>query len=759
MNISSQKIFFMPAVSPETIQFASQSLVSLFYLLLAGYVLRHRHGQVRTAIQVAVYLAAASVIQLVEALQFAGWIRLPASGFLAEINLYSLLVTALLLYLAVRAFLRITYGEGWLYLWLVWTVILIGLANELIAIPELILALGSFSLSRSQLPAGMLWIGWGFFTILTLVTTMYQYRNTRQPLHRNRIGFLLPTLLLLMGNDLLILTGLSNAGGLLRVAGAVLLVYATVTHDLPELRDIFRRSLIYTVTGLLLIAVYLAGIGATEILLQPAGNVNSVLVGAFIALLLAIIFTPLLSLVRRVVNRLFLREHFSPTRTLREYSMSISNILEMNALADVAVGMILEAMAIDRGFLLLVDHLEQESGGKYRFRPVQSTALEKTFGEGTISENSPFAQYLLVEKQPLLQYDLDMLPPFQDTPEEEKEWLASLQAEVYVPIFSKREWIGMLALGTKLSGNRYSENDLETLSTIANQTAVALTNARLVENMYRVNRKLRSTLLELDMAKRHLERLDRTKSDFISIASHELRTPLTVVKGYIEMLMEEGTITEGELHNQVIRGIHDGTVRLNEIVESMFDLAQIDSRNLDLHLQNVDVAALVRLVCKLMERAAEERKQNLLVEVPELPTIRADPNSLKKVFQHLITNAIKFTPDGGTVTVSGQVFHPVPQELPEGGVEIVVSDTGVGVDPNLREMIFTKFFHEGDPLKHSSGKIKFKGRGAGLGLALARGIVEAHGGKIWVDSPGHDEEQFPGSQFHVVLPMRVPGGD
>jgi hypothetical protein len=91
--------------------------------------------------------------------------------------------------------------------------------------------------------------------------------------------------------------------------------------------------------------------------------------------------------------------------------------------------------------------------------------------------------------------------------------------------------------------------------------------------------------------------------------------------------------------------------------------------------------------------------------------------------------------------------------MPEGGVEIVVSDTGIGIAPDVQDLIFTKFYQTGKLNLHSSGKTKFKGGGQGLGLAIAKGIVDAHGGKIWVESPGYNEQTCPGSRFHVVLPI------
>ena len=91
--------------------------------------------------------------------------------------------------------------------------------------------------------------------------------------------------------------------------------------------------------------------------------------------------------------------------------------------------------------------------------------------------------------------------------------------------------------------------------------------------------------------------------------------------------------------------------------------------------------------------------------------------------------------------------------LTDGGIQIIVSDTGIGIDPTHLELIFTKFHQTGNLALHSTGKTKFKGSGPGLGLAIAKGIVEAHGGKIWAESKGHDEDKFPGSQFHVILPL------
>jgi len=129
--------------------------------------------------------------------------------------------------------------------------------------------------------------------------------------------------------------------------------------------------------------------------------------------------------------------------------------------------------------------------------------------------------------------------------------------------------------------------------------------------------------------------------------------------------------------------------------------------------------------------------------------IYADPDLLYKLLYHLVMNAIKYTPDGGTITVQGQVLEA------EGEVELSVRDTGIGIDREHLELIFEKFYQTGEVTLHSSGRTKFKGGGPGLGLSIARGIVEAHGGRIWAESAGYDEDKNPGSCFYVRLPLKA----
>lgn len=260
---------------------------------------------------------------------------------------------------------------------------------------------------------------------------------------------------------------------------------------------------------------------------------------------------------------------------------------------------------------------------------------------------------------------------------------------------------------------------------------------------------LQQRTIELEKTNRILEQMDRTKVTFIQISAHELRTPLTLIQGYAQML-ELRANSDPEL-GTLARGILDGSNRMSDVVNSMLDVSRIDSKTLKIVPTQTELDLLIKKAQKPFKEALKER--NLSLEnrgLENLPLVPADSEQLYKAFYHIIMNSIKYTPDGGKITVTGQLVNGDSEPTE---VEIVVSDTGVGIDAQYHELVFEKFFQTGEVHLHSSGKTKFKGGGPGLGLAIARGIIEAHHGRIWVESPGFDDKNYPGSAFHVRLPL------
>jgi signal transduction histidine kinase len=340
------------------------------------------------------------------------------------------------------------------------------------------------------------------------------------------------------------------------------------------------------------------------------------------------------------------------------------------------------------------------------------------------------------------------------------DWLPLNLSWMGVPLFSKEHVIGMLSL-TRREVSAFSDDDSILASTFSLQAAIALENAGLYDEITRFNEQLEQMVdqrtEELNQAYQTLEKLDQNKTVFINVAAHELRTPLTVLKGYTSMIGNDPSVIQNAYLSEVVKGVNKGVNRLQGIINSMLDVARIDSQVLDLHPEQTSLPVTIKRIQSDLDPALKERQITLTLEdLDKLPIISADPSLLLKVFQNLIGNAVKYTPNGGRITVSGKTVSD--DRLGE-CVEVLVQDTGIGIDPEYHELIFEKFYQTGTVALHSSSETQFKGGGPGLGLSIVRGIVQAHRGRIWVESIGHSEELNPGSTFHVLLPItwNLPG--
>jgi signal transduction histidine kinase len=324
-----------------------------------------------------------------------------------------------------------------------------------------------------------------------------------------------------------------------------------------------------------------------------------------------------------------------------------------------------------------------------------------------------------------------------------------------VPLHLGERVVGVLDIRSDRA-EAFDAEDLRVVQTLANQIAIAINNARLYGKLSTLNETLEQRVqdrtAELNEAYRTLERLDQAKVDFISVTSHELRTPLTIISGYTQLLQSlNGSASPGDKED-LLKGIMSGTTRMQEIVNTMLDVSKIDSSVLRVHPETVVLGVVINLVAEKLSAAVAERNITLTIgSLSHLPTIQADPDLLHKLFHQLLINAIKYTPDGGQISIEAQ--H-ISYEQGHDVVEVMLADTGVGIDGQHLSLIFEKFYQTGEVALHSSGKTKYKGGGPGLGLAIAKGIVVAHQGRIWAESPGHDETACPGSQFYVQLPLR-----
>lgn len=291
------------------------------------------------------------------------------------------------------------------------------------------------------------------------------------------------------------------------------------------------------------------------------------------------------------------------------------------------------------------------------------------------------------------------------------------------------------------------KEDFETI--LSRSPRMAMDIIRITLNRMRANDHM--AIAELQRTNTVLQQLDRNKSEFIQVAAHELRTPLTVLSGYVELLRSSPGVMANTALLEVIDGITRGSGRIQEVVNMMLDVTRIDVEVLHIAALPVALKVVIHDLVRTFAKAAKARTIEITAEHDAgISVIYGDSALIEKALYQLLINAIKYTPDGGKVTISTRPCM-IDDEIP--GVEIAVKDSGIGLDAKHHDLVFEKFYQVGEVALHSSGKTTFKGGGAGLGLALVRGVARAHGGKVWVESAGHDESTFPGSTFYLQLPI------
>jgi len=290
-----------------------------------------------------------------------------------------------------------------------------------------------------------------------------------------------------------------------------------------------------------------------------------------------------------------------------------------------------------------------------------------------------------------------------------------------VPMRIKDHVVGVLEAVNKREG-RFTEDDERCLTILASQAAVAIENTRLVS--------------ELRKAYNDLNELDKLKNDFIAIASHELRTPLGVILGYASFLKEEA---EGEAHEHVEQ-LLASALHLHGLIEDLTNLRFFKMDSTVFTMTAVSIGHILEAAHAKVADLADAKSQSLTIEpLPGPIYISADADKLEMAITNVLSNAVRFTPEGGVIRVS----------VAEQGGEawVTVQDNGIGIAPIQLERIFGQFYQVEDPLTRKHG-------GLGLGLPIARAIVERHGGRIWAESDGPGK----GAAFTIAVPTIHTGG-
>jgi signal transduction histidine kinase len=308
---------------------------------------------------------------------------------------------------------------------------------------------------------------------------------------------------------------------------------------------------------------------------------------------------------------------------------------------------------------------------------------------------------------------------------------------VISPILPKEGSKGFSFVGTENMDVAITEGDEELITILSNQIGQALENARLFEKTWRaqqeLEKKVEERTRELTLAFEEVKKISKRKTDFISSVSHELRTPLTSIKGYAAILMEEKLGHLPAAAKERLEKINRHSDELVHMVNDLLDIARIESGRAVMKMEEQDLKTVISDVADLISIQCKNKNIELITNIQkDIPPVLADRTQLERVFINLLGNAVKFTPESGKITIKAHTEDNV--------IQVDISDTGIGIPPDSLSMLFEEFYRVDNPINQLV-------KGTGLGLSLVKHIIEAHKGKIWVES-----KQGKGSTFSFTLP-------
>ncbi|GAB4577649.1 MAG: hypothetical protein Fur0022_03800 [Anaerolineales bacterium] len=392
---------------------------------------------------------------------------------------------------------------------------------------------------------------------------------------------------------------------------------------------------------------------------------------------------------------------------LTEISVTLNSTLELNALLKFIVSTATQVLDCEEASIMLFD----DQRGELLFTASSNSTEE--LAQIPVPLEGSIAGTIFKENRALVIADVEKDPRhFAQVGEQINFRPKSLLG---VPMLVREKVVGVLEGLNKRNG-MFSQRDAYLLSIIASQAAVAITNARLHA--------------EIQNAYEELSRVDKIKSDFMAIASHELRTPLGVILGYATFLKEDA---QGELSTHA-EMVLNAALKLRSLVEEMTNMNLLRVGTLDLQKSPAVMQQIIVRAYEEIMQTAKAKGQTVKIELPPQPIrVQVDSGKLERVFSNLLNNAVRFTPDGGEITI--KTFTKNNEVWTE------ISDTGIGIPKVELKKIFQEFYQVEDHMTRRFG-------GMGLGLAIAKGIVEMHNGRIWADSEGIGM----GATFYTVIP-------
>ncbi len=580
-----------------------------------------------------------------------------------------------------------------------------------------------------------LWnLGFVYLTMSALIGLVslyyYAYRRTPSSSLKRQLQWIMWGLFcfVVAGNVAIILTlmqvetsAVSNILLLGMIPLPIAFAFAFLRYRLLDTDLVVSRSVVYALLTATLAAAYLLFIGLLSTALGVAAGSGPYTLLVFLsAFLIGILVNPVRARIQGILDRYFFRQQIGYQDALTKWSQELSTSIRFDDLAKLLTFEVPKQLMIDRAWLLVLGKDEQ------KLRPLQAlVAVQKGEGDGprTITMADAAAANLL-------QHESIILPAEYES-EREGDFISNWQeagVQVMLPLLSGEKLLGVYLLGRKLSGDIYQRRELDVLRTLANQAAIAISNARLYEEIRAFSQVLENTVQERTQELR----------DSLSVVYHELNSPITSIRGYTALLLDGRAGDLNERQKRFLGTVRRSVMRLMRLVADLSDISKIDGGRLALATEPLNLEEIVEEATSTYSGIIEQKGLQVSSSVaPEASMVLGDPQRVAQILTNLVSNACHFTPAGGRITISAV--------RADGFSEIAVHDTGIGISEDEQEKIFGRFYRSSDPVVQEQP-------GTGLGLAITKSLVELHRGRIWVESaPGR------GSAFIFTLPLAVQG--
>ena len=450
-------------------------------------------------------------------------------------------------------------------------------------------------------------------------------------------------------------------------------------------------------------------------------------------LVLAIaLFNPIKNYFYRLANKYFFSSLYDSREVIGKISNKLRTTLEAKHIYDYIYESLADAFHIKSFGVLRYN----EKKHVYTVQYNQGFKVDK---RAEFKENKFLREKFIVKNNPIIVEEIKNSADYNKQSKGLIDMLEGLGVEILAPLSIKDKTVGLLALSKKESGDMYNDEDLRVLEVVGSQAAIAIENAILYGETKNFAEKLKKEIKiatsDLRKANKQLKELDQAKSDFVSIASHQLRTPLTIIKGYISMMLEGNFGELSRRKRDPLEKVFESNERLIRLVENLLNISRIESGRLQFNFETIQLEDLVKSEAEELKSTAERKGLKLVYKAPKrkLPRVRVDEEKIRQVIMNLIDNAIKYSRQGKIEVL-----------VKEDGdfIKCEVKDTGVGVKKEDQPNLFKKF-------SRGEGMFLVNTEGTGLGLYVARQMIEAHDGKIWVESEGVNK----GSNFCFKIPV------